>query len=72
MVGLRPIIEFMTFSFSLGRFRSGREQRAEHVHDVRAASSISRLHSAARMDPRTNLAPPIRTRRNLCMPTRPA
>jgi len=34
MVGLRPIIEFMTFSFSLVAFRSGREQRAEHVHDV--------------------------------------
>ena len=33
MVGLRPIVEFMTFSF-LRRFRSGGEQRAEHAHDV--------------------------------------
>src|ERR1700720_1304790 len=71
MVGLRPIIEFMTFSFSLVAFDQV-VNNAPNMFMMSAASSISRLHSAARMDPRTNLARPIRTRRNLCMPTRPA
>jgi pyruvate/2-oxoglutarate/acetoin dehydrogenase E1 component len=35
MVGLRPVIEFMTFSFSLVAFDQVGEQRAKHVHDVR-------------------------------------
>ena len=44
MVGLRPIIEFMTFSFSLRRHRPDRQQRRQHaLHERRPVRRADRL-----------------------------
>ena len=47
MCGLRPIVEFMSWSFSLGRHRPAREQRRQRPLHVAAGSSRCRSSSAA-------------------------
>ena len=67
MVGLRPIVEFMTFSFSLVAFDQI-VNNAPNMLTMSAASSTSRSLSAARTARPTSSARPIRTPPNVSTP----
>jgi 2-oxoisovalerate dehydrogenase E1 component len=71
MVGLRPIIEFMTFSFSLVAFDQV-VNNAPNMLTMSAANSISRSRFVDRTVRRISSARPIRTPPNvLCQRARP-
>ena len=71
MAGLRPIIEFMTFSFSLVAFDQV-VNNAPNMLTMSGGQFTSRSPSADRTGRRTSSAQPIRTRLNVFMPTFPA
>jgi pyruvate/2-oxoglutarate/acetoin dehydrogenase E1 component len=71
MVGLRPIIEFMTFSFSFVAFDQV-VNNAPNMLTMSAANSISRSRFVDRTVRRISSARPIRTPPNvLCQRARP-
>ena len=69
MVGLRPIIEFMTFSFSLVAFDQVVNNAPNMLHDVWAGSLISRSPFVDQTARRISLALRIRMRRRTFTPT---
>ena len=62
MVGLRPIIEFMTWNFSRGRVRPDPQQRGQDAADERRAVQRARSSSAGRTRARGRWAASTATR----------